>query len=96
MNIDTNKLFNDREYKDLLIEYHTFITFILYDINRYTIYSSSVKFNMNSIIYKNKEEFINMVKYTFPNFNVTIETSADVDDLEHDEFSITVDWKHIK
>lgn len=94
MNIDIVRLFNDREYKDLLIEYHNFLSFILHDINRYTIHSSSVKFNQNNILYKNKEQFIQMLRDTFPTFEVTLETSLDEDDLEEGEFSISVNWKN--
>ncbi len=97
MNIDTNRLFHDREYKDLLIEYHNFISFILYDINRYTIYSSSVKFVEDTILYKKKEQFMQMLKDTFPTFDVTFETPLDEADLEENEFSISVKWNnHIK
>lgn len=93
MNINTNRLFNEKEYKELLIEYHNFILFILHDINRYTIYSSSVKFIEDSVIYKNKEQFMQMLKETFPTFNITFESSLDEDDLEEGEFSISVNWK---
>lgn len=96
MIVDTNRLFTDIDYKNLLIEYHSFINFILYDINRYTIYSSSVKFNEDSILYKNKDIFMQMVKDTFPTFNVTFETSNDEDDLVEGEYSISVDWKNKK
>jgi len=94
MNINTNRIFNEREYKELLIEYHNFISFILHDINRYTIYSSSVKFIEDSVIYKNKEQFIIMLKDAFPTFDITFETSLDEDDLKECEFSITVNWKN--
>lgn len=95
MIIDTNKLFKDIEYKKLLIEYYNFTTFILHDINRYTIFSSSVKFNIHSIIYKYKEQFMQMLKDTFPTFDITYETSQEVDDLEENEFSITLSWKNV-
>lgn len=90
--IEVDRLFNDREYKNLLIEYHNFISFILHDINRYTIYSSSVKFIEDSVIYKNKDHFMKMLKDTFPRFDVTFETSSDEADLEAGEFSISVSW----
>ena len=93
MNIDSNRIFDDKEYKDLFIEYHNFMSFILHDINRYTIYSCSVKFTEDNVIYKNKEQFMQMLKDTFPTFDVSFETSLDEDDLEEGEFSISVNWK---
>lgn len=92
MQIDIDRLFNNREYKELLIEYHNFVSFILHDINRYTIYSSSVKFVEDSVIHKNKDQFMKMLKDMFPIFDVTFETSSDEADLEAGEFSITVSW----
>ena len=95
--IDIEKIFKDFEYKNLLVEYHDFVSYILKDINSYSIYSATAKFNEVSIIYKCKDEFIQMLKSTFPQFDVTFETSEQEDDLSQDEYSISVDWsRYIK
>lgn len=92
--MDINRLFKDFKYKELMKEYHEFVIFILNDINSYTIYSSSVKFIEDSVIYKNKEQFMHMLKDAFPTFDITFETSLDEDDLKEGEFSISVNWKN--
>jgi ABC-type enterochelin transport system ATPase subunit len=94
MNVDVERLFNDNNYKNMLTEYHKFVLFILHDVNRYTIYSCCVKFNKDNILYQERDEFINMLRNTFPTFDVTFETSLDEDDLEEDEYSISVSWKN--
>jgi hypothetical protein len=94
MNIQ--KLFKDIEYKKLMIEYHDFMSYILQDINRYTIHSSSVRFTKCSVIYKYKDEFINMLRDVFPEFVITFETNIDEHDLAENEMSITIDWKAYK
>jgi hypothetical protein len=93
--IDIHKVFKDFEYKQLLIEYYDFMSFILHDINRYTIHSSSVKFTEDAIIYKHKEMFMKMLRETFPSFIITFEKYGEHYDLDEGEYSITVNWENI-
>lgn len=72
----------------MLTEYHKFVLF------RYTIYSCCVQFNKDNILYQEIDEFINMLRNTFPTFDVTFETSLDENDLDEDEYSISVSWKN--
>ena len=46
------------------------------------------------ILYKKKEQFMQMLKDTFPTFDVTFETPLDEADLEENEFSISVKWNN--
>ena len=96
MYIDIDRVFKDIEYKELMKEYHEFVLFILNDINRYTIHSCSVGFDNNSILYRKTDEFMKMLKATFPTFNVTFETSNECSDLNDGEYCISVDWENHK
>lgn len=94
--MDIQRIFEDDEYKKLIEEYHGFVWYIIRDINAYSIYSSSVQFTKNSVIYKHIDEFMRMLRDTFPVFVVTFETSEQLDELEKDEMSVTVDWSEYK
>ena len=92
LSIDTHRLFVDNDYKQLLIEYNLFVSYILRDIHHRGIYSSSVKFHETNVLYKMNAEFMRMLQDTFPTFDVTLETHKDADDLDEDECSVSVNW----
>lgn len=96
LSIDTHRLFVDNDYKQLLIEFNQFVLYILRDIHQCDIYSSSVKFHKTSVMYKMNAEFVRMLQDTFPTFDVTFETHTDVDDLDENERSVTVNWSNKK
>jgi hypothetical protein len=94
INIDTKRIFKDNNYKELLIEYYNFVSYVLQNINKYTIKSSCVSINEDSVIYQNKEQFIEMLQTTFPDFEISFAKS---DEYEYeDRYVITVSWKNIK
>ncbi len=71
MNIDTNRLLQDRAYRELIKEYYGFVHYVLQQIgSTYKLESSNVEFNEESIIYEYKDQFISMIKNTFPTFTV--------------------------
>ncbi len=98
LEIDTVRLFNDNSYRKLMIEYHTFVAFILSEINNtnYNIERSHVKFHKDSILFELKDEMIVMLKQTFPQFDVSLKSFGEYYDLDEDEYSISVAWKVFK
>lgn len=71
MNIDTNRLLQDRAYRELIKEYYAFVHYVLQQLgSTYKLESSNVEFNEESIIYEYKDQFISMIKNTFPTFTV--------------------------
>lgn len=91
MNIDVNLLFKDLKYKELIKEYHEFVLYILNDINKHTTHSCGVRFSDDNILYEKRNEFMKMLKETFPAFDITFETN----DQYKGECSISVDWKNL-
>lgn len=95
--IDANRLLTDRKYRTLLYEYHSLVAYIAADLNRYnTIQSAGVQFHKTSDLYEFKEEFIKMLKETFPLFDVFLEKQGEHYDLDEDEFRICVSWKNYR
>jgi hypothetical protein len=95
--IDANRFLSDRKYRGLLNEYHSLVAFIAADLNRYdTIQSGGVQFNNTSDLYEVKEELIEMLKDTFPLFEIFLEKHGEHYDLDEDEFRIGVSWKNYK
>jgi hypothetical protein len=95
--IDANRLLTDRKYRTLLYEYHSLVAFIAADLNRYdTIQSGGVQFHKTSDLYEVKEELIEMLKETFPLFEIFLEKQGEHYDLDEDEFRIGVSWKNYK
>ena len=95
--IDANRLLNDRKYRTLLYEYHSLVAYIAADLNRYnTIQSAGVQFHKTSDLYELKEELIEMLKETFPLFDVFLEKQGEYYDLDEDEFRICVSWKNYR
>lgn len=91
--IDANRLLNDRKYRSLLYEYNILVAYIADDLNRYnTIESVGVKFHSTSQLYDLQEELIQLLKDTFPLFEVSLEKYGENDDLDEDEFNICVSW----
>ncbi len=87
--MDVQRLFVDSQYKQLMIEYHKFVTFILNDINRCSIKSSSVNISgEDNALYIYKNTFVQMLQNTFPTFVIT-ETYND-DDI----YTIHVSWSN--
>ena len=90
--IETSRLFNDKNYRFLITEYHSFVAYILTEINNpcnYKIASSGVKFDKDSDLFYIKDEFIDMLKKTFPHFDVIFEKA---DECES-KYKITVSWE---
>lgn len=94
--MDAKRLFTDPLYKTLMYEYHGFVSYILRDINRYSIYSSSVRFSKDSVIDNHIDEFMRMMRETFPEFDITIETIETRKELDENEMCVTVDWTRYK
>jgi hypothetical protein len=95
--IDANRLLSDRKYRTLLYEYHSLVAYIAEDLNRYNkIQSAGVKFHKTSDLYDLKEELIQMLKDTFPQFEVFLEKYGERYDLDKDEFNICVCWKNYR
>ena len=95
--IDADRLLNDKKYRTLLNEYHSLVAFIAADLNRYnTIQSAGVQFHKISDLYELKEELIEMLKETFPLFEVYLEKHGERYDLDKDEFNICVSWKNYR
>jgi len=97
--IDINRLLLDEKYAVLLTEYHSFTGYIISEFNRRNqtqTLSSSIKFHKESKVNDIKGELIDMLKNTFPKFEVSIERYSDYYDLDEDEYSIKVSWKNFK
>lgn len=95
--IDADRLLNDRKYRSLLSEYHSLIAYIATDLNRYnTIQSAGVQFHKTSELYELKEELIEMLKETFPLFDIYMEKYGEHYELDEDEFRICVSWKNYR
>ena len=93
--IDADRLLNDKKYRILLNEYHSLVAYIAADLNRYnTIQSAGVHFHKTSHLYELKEELIEMLKETFPLFEIFLEKQCEHYDLDEDEFRICVSWKN--
>jgi hypothetical protein len=92
--IDTNKLLTDRKYRTLLCEYHGLIAYIANKLNSYSkIQCAGVQFHKSSDLYELKDELIQMLKDTFPHFEIYLETYSEHYDLDENEFNICVSWK---
>ncbi len=96
--IDADRLLTDRKYRILLDEYHSLISYIANDLNRHNnkIQSAGVKFNGTSDLYEVKDEFIEMLKETFPLFDIYMEKYGEHYELDEDEFRICVSWKNYR
>jgi hypothetical protein len=95
--IDANRLLIDRKYRNLLYEYYSLVAYIADDLNRYnTIQAAGVYFHKTSDLYELKEELIEMLKETFPSFEIILEKQGDHYDLHEDEFRICVSWKNYR
>lgn len=91
MNIDVKLLFKDIKYREFIKEYHEFVLYILNVINTHTTHSCGVRFSENDILYEKRNEFISMLKETFPTFEITFQT---YDEYKR-EYSISVDWSNL-
>jgi hypothetical protein len=97
--IDANRLLTDRKYRTLLYEYHSLLAYIADDLNIYnTIQPAGVQFHKTSYLYELKEDLIEMLKETFPLFDVFQEKEKEREyyDLDDDEFRICVCWKNCR
>jgi hypothetical protein len=95
--IDANRLLTDRKYRILLNEYHSLIAYIAAELNRYiTVQSAGVKFHNTSDLYEVKNELIEMLKETFPLFDIYMEKYGEHYELDEDEFRICVSWKNYR
>ncbi len=95
--IDADRLLTDSKYRTLLYEYHSLVAYIAADLNRYnTIQSAGVQFHKTSDLYELKEELIEMLKETFPLFDIFLEKQGEHYDLDEDEFRICVSWKNYR
>jgi hypothetical protein len=90
MNIDTNRLLQDRAYRELIKEYYGFVHYVLQQLgSTYKLESSNVEFNKESIIYEYKDQFISMIKNTFPTFTVEF---CQAESNEDSTYRIKVMW----
>lgn len=97
--IDVNRLLTDEKYKILLIEYHSFTSYIISEFDKWNqqqIVSSSIKFHKESKTHDIKDALIEMLKKTFPKFEISIEKYGDRYDLDENEYSIIVSWHNYK
>jgi|694.fasta_scaffold56219_2 hypothetical protein len=83
--IDANRLLTDSKYRTLLSEYHILIFYIA------SIQSAGVQFHKISDLYELKEELIEMLKETFPLFDIFLEKQGEHYDLDEDELTINID-----
>ncbi len=84
-----HRLLQDREYRELMKEYYGFVYYVLQNVgSTYKLESSNVKFNEESIIYKHKDQFLSMIKNTFPTFKVELYEEVDEDFT----YGIKVSW----
>lgn len=66
-------------------------------MNKYnTLTTCGLQFNKTSVLYDFKEEFIEMLKETFPLFEIMLQTSDDYYALDKDEFRFRISWKKYK
>lgn len=82
--IDANRLLTDSKYRTLS-EYHILIFYIA------SIQSAGVQFHKISDLYELKEELIEMLKETFPLFDIFLEKQGEHYDLDEDELTINID-----
>lgn len=95
--IDANRFLTDSKYRTLLFEYNSLVAYIASELNRYnTIQSAGVQFHKMSNLYELKDELIQMLKDTFPQFEVFLEKYGERYDLDKDEFNICVSWKNYR
>jgi hypothetical protein len=95
--IDANRFLTDSKYRTLLYEYHSLVAYIATDLNRYnTIQCAGVQFHKTSDLYELKDEVIEMLKETFPLFDVFLEKQREHYDLDEHEFRICVSWKNYR
>ncbi len=95
--IEPNRLIKDKKYRTLLIEFHSFVGYIISEFNRmehYQITSSSFKFNKDSEIVEFKDELLQMLKQTFLHFDVILQKYGDRCEIEKDDYCITVSWEN--
>lgn len=96
LNMNIRQIFEDSDYQHMIREYCDFVKYIIGDINDSLFYSTSVRFTKHDYIYKYKDNFMCMLRDMFPEFVITFETSEQLDELNNDEMSITVDWSDCK
>lgn len=86
--LDAERLLTDFHYKTLMVEYYKFVSYVINDINRYSITASTVNIYDESIIYMYKEQFIQMLRETFagPSFTVSHK------EVEEGHYAITVSY----
>jgi hypothetical protein len=82
--IDANRLLTDSKYRTLS-EYHILFFYIA------SIQSAGVQFHKISDLYELKEELIEMLKETFPLFDIFLEKQGEHYDLDEDELTINID-----
>jgi hypothetical protein len=88
----TELLLNNPEYKEFMTEYYRFVLFILNDMDRNEINASGICFHEDSILYIKRDEFIQLLQETFPDFDIIFRSYTEDNTLEHLEYSIVVDW----
>jgi len=97
--IDAERLFNDLKYRTILLEYYNFVSYIVSEFNKWDhnhITSSSIKFHKDSPLYEFKDTLIEYLTNTFPKFDVLIEKYGECDELDENEFCVTISWKNYK
>lgn len=94
---NTDQLFTRSDDKQLLIEYHEFIAYILKYTNHSVVESSSVGILEDSVLFRRKDDFIRMLQETFPTFEIIFHSPS----YEHEtnresnhEYSIEIIWKN--
>jgi hypothetical protein len=91
ISIDANRIFNDPNYRIIIRECKSLISYIMTSLNEHddTITSSTLRFNKTSELYNLKDEIIQILKEIFPLFEISIEEYED-----EGEFNIIVSWKN--
>jgi hypothetical protein len=72
--LDAERLLTDFHYKTLMVEYYKFVSFVINDINRYSITASTINiYDEESVLFMYKEQFLQMLQETFasPSFTVS-------------------------
>lgn len=97
--LNTDQLFTRNDDKQLLIEYHEFIAYILKYTNHWVVESSSIGISEDSVLFRRKDDFIQMLQQTFPTFEIIFHSNSYSSDQNSDlesesKYSIEIIWKN--
>ena len=83
--LDSQRLLTDSHYKTLMLEYYKFVSYVINDINRYSITASTINIYDESVLFMYREQFVQMLRETF---SYTVECK----EVEDGHWTVTVSW----